>query len=211
MNPYSWIPDYYQNPNVYIPQGYIPHWSTPGWNHYDGTNAGAQAFPMSKKYPTLNPALASDVTHIRFDVKTKPSQSIHPAAYQANRLLYATANKATAIRLISRSFPWTIDIQSPLPITCEGVWDAIHTALQAPIVESEWALISAFDTKHKDLLAKIIKKREEGGEPPLLKRIDYLGDATILKGLEKDEDYSRSMLLPGGKAIPETWVVKLST
>jgi len=41
-----------------------------------------------------------------------------------------------------------------------------------------------------------------------LKRIDYLGEAALFKGLEKDDDYVKLRLLPGDKSIPETWVVK---
>ena len=41
-----------------------------------------------------------------------------------------------------------------------------------------------------------------------LKRIDYLGEAALFKGLEKDDDFVKLRLLPGDKSIPETWVVK---
>lgn len=34
------------------------------------------------------------------------------------------------IRLISKEFPWTIDIMALSPITCELVWDALYAGLQ---------------------------------------------------------------------------------
>jgi len=114
------------------------------------------------------------------------------------------------MRLISRSFPWTIDIDSNAPITVGDVWDAMHLALQEPIVDSEWGFI-ARDDKLKSMVEIAMKKRVAAD--PMAdkrpKRIDMLGDATLFRGLEKDDEYAKSMLLPTAKAWSETWVIKL--
>lgn len=102
-----------------------------------------------------------------------------------------------------------IEIKSSSPVTCEAVWDSIYAGLQEPIVDSEWGLIMN-DKKHRESMLKAQKKREESDKDKRLKRIDYLGDATLFKGLEKDEDYAKQRLLLGVEACPETWVVKLS-
>lgn len=120
----------------------------------------------------------------------------------------ATASGATQVRLISKAFPWSIDITLRTPVTCEAVWDALYKALQEEIVDSEWGLIVG-DAKQQKLMEKAAKKRLEGSTgDKRLKRIDYLGDITIFKGLYKDEEFERVRLLPGDKKYPETWVVK---
>jgi hypothetical protein len=114
------------------------------------------------------------------------------------------------MRLISRSFPWTIDIDSNGPITVGDVWDAMHLGLQQFIVESEWGFI-ARDEKLKVTVENAMKKRVAAD--PMAdkrpKRIDLLGDATLFRGLEKDDDFAKTMLLPTAKAWSETWVIKL--
>lgn len=69
--------------------------------------------------------------------------------------------------------------------------------------------------KQKDIVEKAAKKRMEA-EPPAnhddrrMKRIDYLGEATLFKGLEKDEEYIKKRQMPGDKGCSETWVVKFA-
>ena len=58
-----------------------------------------------------------------------------------------------------------------------------------------------------------VKKRLEaeptGDKRP--KRIDFLGDVTLFKGLERDEDYEKLRLLPLSTSVPDTWLVKLTS
>ena len=95
-----------------------------------------------------------------------------------------------------------------MPITCAAVWDALYKALQEDIKDSEWGLIVG-DGKHHKVVEKAFKKRTEGTDGgKRMKRIDYLGDATMFKGLYKDDDFEKLRLLPGEKKHSETWVVK---
>ncbi|KAF7357694.1 C2H2-type domain-containing protein [Mycena venus] len=177
----------------------------PGWappNH----NAGYH----SAKYPTLNPILASDSTQVRYDVRKKARNEIAPATYVPNRGLFATASSAAHVRLISKAFPWSIDVMSNTPVTVEAVWDALYAALQQHIADSEWGMIIG-DKKLRESIEKAAKKRSESDGDPRLKRIDWLGSNTIFKGLDKMEEFTDLRLLPESEECNETWVVKLGS
>ncbi|TFK44135.1 hypothetical protein BDQ12DRAFT_672446 [Crucibulum laeve] len=204
-------------PGAYVPPQYgrAPggYWQPPGaWNpEAYGPRAPPVTETRSAKYPNLNPILAADTTLLRFDVRKKPRTEIIASTYYSNRHAPAFATPVTTMRLWSKSFPWAIDIVSPTPLTCEAIWEALHNGLQEPIVDSEWALIMG-NKKMREVLEKGLKKRTE--EDPQAdkrpKRIDVLGDATLFKGLEKDEDFQKVRMIPGGQVVAETWVVKLS-
>jgi hypothetical protein len=118
----------------------------------------------------------------------------------------ATANSSTHIRLYSKAFPWSIDIKSTTPITCEAVWDAIHAALQEPIVDSEWGLIVG-DKDRKKIVETAASIRE--GADKQMKRIDWLGEHILFKGLEQDDEFQKARLQPGKPSCPDTYLVKL--
>ncbi|KAJ7282898.1 hypothetical protein C8J57DRAFT_1499859 [Mycena rebaudengoi] len=195
MNPWGnpWQPPaYYQqpHPNVYAPPHPFPgYWGQPGW-------APPDAGPTfrSAKYPTLNPILASDSTQIRYDVKKKARNEIAPATYMPCRGLFATASSASHIRLISKSFPWSIDVMSNTPVTCEAIWDALYAALQQHLADSEWGLAIG-DKKQRDTIEKSARKRMETDPDTKYKRIDWLGNNTIFKGLDRLEEFQELRLL----------------
>lgn len=123
--------------------------------------------------------------------------------------MYAMAIPTYHIRLISKAFPWSIEIKSTTPITCAAVWDALHSALQENIADSEWGMLAG-EKKLRETIEKAAKKRGQSDADKALKRIDWLGDATIFRGLEKVEDFQKIRLLPGSDLVAETWVVKMS-
>ena len=90
------------------------------------------------------------------------------------------------------------------------VFDALHSGLQQPLVDSEWGFVAP-DKKLRESIEKAAKTRSDKDGEKALKRIDYLGDNTHFKGLEKVEDFEKARLLPGKQVVAETWVVKLST
>ena len=79
-------------------------------------------------------------------------------------------------------------------------------------MDSEWGFIIK-DKKLKESIEAAVKKRLEadpqGDKRP--KRIDYLGDVTLFKGLEKDEEYEKLRALPYAPTVAETWLVKLTS
>ncbi|KAJ7072000.1 hypothetical protein C8F01DRAFT_1102141 [Mycena amicta] len=181
------------------------YWGQAGWAPPTATNAA-----YSAKYPTLNPVLASDSTQVRYDVRKKARAELPPQTYAPNRLLFATSSSASHIRLISKAFPWSIDITSSTPVTCEAVWDALYTALQQHIADSEWGIIIG-DKKLRETIERAWRKRQESDGDTKVKRIDWLGSSTVFKGLDKMEEFTEMRLLPGAEPCAETWVVKLGT
>ncbi|KAF8971249.1 hypothetical protein BDZ97DRAFT_1788536 [Flammula alnicola] len=188
----------YAQPQWYPPEPYQPLTSPPA------THA------RSSKYPKLNPVLAEDTTLIRFDVKNRPAKAIVPHVFQSSRQEFALATPTKHIRLISKAFPWSIDIVSEANITCEDVWKSLWHGLQQNLADSEWGYVIR-DKGQLETIEASVKKRVEADphtdKHP--KRIDCLGDMTLFRGLEKDDNYAQLRLLPLSKKCDETWVVKL--
>jgi hypothetical protein len=55
-----------------------------------------------------------------------------------------------------------------------------------------------------------MKKRCEKDVDSLYKRIDFLGENTLFKGLEKDDEFVKSRIMKGVENVSETWVVKIA-
>ena len=152
-------------------------------------------------------------TLVRFDIRNAAREGIFGNTYLYYGLQPALITEApvTKIRLYSKAFPWTIDIVSEQhPITCRDIWDAIYDALQQDIEDSEWGVM-VMEKKWRDAVEKAAKSRmERDPSSKKLKRIDFLGDSTMFKGLEKDEVHEKVRLLPGTDACAETWFVSFA-
>jgi len=164
----------------------------------------------SPKYPNLNPILATDSTHVRWDVKTPPVSGILGSTFVSSRHQFALAQPTQHIRLMSKAFPWQIELVTPVNTTCEDIWTAVYNCLQQVIEDSEWGFISQ-DKRIRETIEKASKKRMErdNSADPRPRRVDYLGEATMFKGLEKDDDFAKVRLYPGHQPLAETWVIKL--
>jgi len=214
MNPTwgnTWQPDWH--PHVYIPPQPFPpaqpgYWH-PGWN----TTAAyqhAEGF-RSSKYPNLNPILAADTTLLRYDVRNIPKDTIPSSTFYTNCHTPCIGTPTAHVRLICKAFPWTIDVKSTHgSVTCELVWDAIYFGLQEPLADSEWGA-AVMNKEQREMILKAAKKREEKDKDKRLKRIDWLGESTLFRGLEKDGDFEKVRLLPGVQGCSETWVIRLSS
>lgn len=101
---------------------------------------------------------------------------------------------------------------TPTNVTCEDVWESLYAALQYPIVDSEWGFIIK-DTKQKEVMEAAMKKRIEGdpNADKRPKRIDFLGNVTLFRGLGKDDDFIKLRLMPHSPVCGETWVIKLTS
>jgi len=212
----GWPGQGWQGPHQF-PQGVDPRQVysgyPPWWNGENYTVRSPPANqPRFSKYPTLNPSLAEDTTLLRFDVKQKPSATLLASTFYANRFHFALAAPTRHMRLISKSFPWQIDIMTATNVTCEDVWESLYAALQQPIVDSEWGFIIK-DAKQKAAMEAAMKKRIEGdpNSDKRPKRIDFLGNATLFKGLGKDDDFVKLRLMPHSPTCAETWVIKLTS
>ncbi|KAG6891562.1 hypothetical protein C0992_003589 [Termitomyces sp. T32_za158] len=196
-----WYHPYQRNPNIYL--SYAPGSYYPGYN---------PQLHGSAKYPQLFYLLASDATRLQWDVRDAPP-SIHPTTFYQHRHTIATQNSVKKLRIISKAFPWTIEIESPDPITCEMVWEGLYQGLQQPMQDSEWGMLCSMKKGQREAVEKAAKKRrelnQEDGQP--LKRIDYLGEATMFAGLDRDEEFVKLRLFPGSTGVPDTWVVSFKT
>ncbi|KAF9236346.1 hypothetical protein BU15DRAFT_77061 [Melanogaster broomeanus] len=198
-------PNWYQapyNPHVYLPPQYgDPQRQPPGWNFFNRTQT---------KYPNLNPALAADTTLVRYDLRKSPRDGILLTTYQQIGHAPAIAQPPTyELRVISKAFPWTVDIRphAGSVVPCSAVFEALYSMLQEPIADSEWGIV-LHDKSKKEAIEKAAKARQEKDKDKRLKRIDWLGDTTAFRGLERDEEFEKKRLLPGAHGCPETWVVK---
>ena len=101
---------------------------------------------------------------------------------------------------------------TPINVTCEDVWESLYAALQQPIVDSEWGFIIK-DTKQKEAMEAAMKKRIESdpNSDKRPKRIDYLGNVTLFRGLGRDEEFVKLRLMPHSLPCAETWVIKLTS
>ena len=166
----------------------------------------------SRKYPSLHPILAADTTLARIDVRFHPSTeaAIPNATYYAYRHAHALATQASHIRLISKDFPWSVDIKTTgHPVTCDDVWNALYAALQQPLADSEWGALS-HDPSNARKVQKAAKQRQsEVDKDKNLKRVDWVTDSFIFRGLEKDDDFAKRRLAYVDNECEETWVVKM--
>lgn len=176
--------------------------------------------PISPRFSTLHAVLAEDTTLVNFDVRVAPKQAIISQAFKRFREDPATVRPTNHLRLISHDFPWTIEIDyrdyapgsQRRVVTCGDVWHALHTALACELSSSEWAILatssSSDQIERKRVMERVIAVRpyEEGKYP---RRYDWLGRKVIFRGLAKDDDLSRKVLIPGKEPCAETWVVKL--
>jgi hypothetical protein len=67
----------------------------------------------------------------------------------------------------------------------------------------------AGDKKQRERIEKAWANRTKGKADKKLKRIDWLGETVMLRGLEKDDSWMRSRLKPGDGTGAQDWVVRL--
>ena len=235
MDPYvRWAP-YQNNTNVYNgPHGYYnpppPLAANTNWNYHPQSQPAYDRFRASK-YPNLNPVLAVDTTYVKYDLRSEPLSSIHTSIHQTNAPspaitkgkwkpgTHGTSAYASEVRIVSKAFPWTLDVRGrPGEVLTVGtIWDALHALLQEPVADSEWGAVLVYDKGKREGILKAAKERIEHerkqGKPGAgavpLKRIDFLGEHTLFRGLERDETFEEHRLLPGAKAAAEIWVAKM--
>ena len=112
------------------------------------------------------------------------------------------------VQLICREFPWVIRMKGQW-VTCGMVWESVHKALREPITDTDWGFITRDGNRGKTV-EKAMKKRleENPTDAAVPLRIDYLGDTTVFKGLERDNELVEKSLMPG-KDKWDTWVIRL--
>jgi len=167
-----------------------------------------------RRHTSLHPILAADTTLARVDVRFEPSSeaAIPNKTYYAYRHAHATATQASHVRLISKDFPWFIDIKtSGHPVTCDDIWSGLHAALREPLADSEWGILSHDPSRAKKVQKAAKQRQSDGDKDKILKRVDWVKDSFIFRGLERDDDFAKRRLAYVDSECEETWVVELVT
>jgi len=169
----------------------------------------------TRKCPNLHPILSADTTHVRIDLrKPPPVDDLKSPNYYVYGHAQATEDRAPHIRLISKDFPWSVDIQTKYdePVTCEDVWRSLHSLLQHPVADSEWGMV-CMDKERAKKIEKAAKKRQETDKDKdkQLKRVDFLAESFIFRGLERDDEFINRRTAFFNGSCPETYVVKMAT
>lgn len=176
---------------------------------------GAWPYPAPPQHWMLpansgpHPVLSTTPAVMPYNVELHPREAI-PKAYQTvgthPMLPHSAPNR---IQVISKAFPWTIEIQGIQAVTCKDLWKSLYHHLQQPITDVDWAHIVR-DESLRRAVRKAYEKRvkpEHRSSSPM-RRIDYLGNYTLFIGLEKDDAYVQNTLIPGAKKVQETWVAR---
>lgn len=110
--------------------------------------------------------------------------------------------KALADDMISASsFPWPVFIRShhgALPVTIEDVVESIYTNFQACMVQEE---IESLSSQRRAALERAYTARVEKvlgyGKQDFLRRVDFLGERFMFRGLEPTHDGEGFMMFFG--------------
>jgi len=166
--------------------------------------------------------------HLHFDLRDFPSRAFVNSGRSlqllSDSLLTASIlNPATtSIKVISKAFPWEIDVESAddnTPVTLEDLISAVHACLDKQLTGSEWWIVtddvrakvssqyskncdasSVGESRHRGEVEKPRHKNEG------LRRIDWLLDNFVMKGLEKDDKFI-STRIRDPKVRESTWVL----
>lgn len=166
----------------------------------------------TRKCPNLHPILSADTTHVRVDLRKKPPvDDMKSPPFYVYRHAQATEDCAPHIRLVSRDFPWSIDIKTKYnePVTCDDIWKSLYSVLHHPVADSEWGM-AVIDKDHAKKIEKAAKKRQETDKDKQLKRIDFLGESCIFRGLEKDDEFANRRTAFFDDSCSQTYIVKMA-
>lgn len=157
------------------------------------------------------PYIAMGQNQIPFDLRTPPRE-YEPQQYEYHCGFAVLREPSKRLRLVCPNFPWTIEIQGEWPVCCVHVWEALYESLQKPIKSSEWALIVHDENKKREIQRACRKRLEKHPDDNLRpRRIDWLGEMTLFRGLYRDEAFEKTVLVPGKDTWAETYVIRLDS
>ncbi|TDL21426.1 hypothetical protein BD410DRAFT_789868 [Rickenella mellea] len=149
--------------------------------------------------PGINDVLSPWTSPVVFDVRKLPQDGI---AFSDARSAETAAlgrpvllSRASAIRIISREFPWVIDIRRPanVPVTCLDLLTEIHDMLAVEVEHSEWG---GADAMKQRVIQRAHVGRTGSGTVGKILRVDWLGPKVLFLGLATDDGLVKARLLP---------------
>jgi hypothetical protein len=197
---------------------------TPGFQHesvlprhplWKASQPGG-SFP-SPRESQLNPLLQHHllgVPPLYFDIGRPPSGIVFAEPQvtipleESYRVQPATFPRVTHMHIIgvgddtAPTFPWPATVHNPTGITCQDVLNAIFANFQEHISEDEY---DVWTERQKDRCTRAYHLRVENANawnpeltPPThdgLRRIDYMGDRVMFRGLEPSPDGDLSWIM----------------
>ncbi|KAF8313468.1 hypothetical protein DL93DRAFT_2203037 [Clavulina sp. PMI_390] len=174
--------------------------------------------------PTRRLGHMSTQPHLLYDIRDFPQKALlnsnRPMLLPDAHALAAVTNPPTAqLKIISKAFPWEIDVESEDPSVAVTVGDvivAIHETLHKHITNSEWWIVT--EQVRDKVTAQYIKncERSSAGNPRRfeiekpreksggLMRVDWLLADIVMRGIERDEEFINQRIRdPETRAV--TW------
>lgn len=142
------------------------------------------------------------------DLRLNPNRILRPSS-SYNTFAYPFGS-TTDVLLVCPKFPWTVEIHDFTPISWAKVHERVYGELREKLTEAEWQL--AGDSKRTQI-EEARSERKRGMvfvKDATPRRIDWLGNMTIIAGVEKADDGKKRARLPGMPKC-ETWVLKLQS
>jgi len=219
---------------MWVPYPGYPYPTTPGHtpNHLpsislpqdpqliDILNSGMNMQWRNQENPRIYYDIRDDPS--RAMVETNPNRSVLSHMHLKSGV---TQPNISSMKIISKLFPWEIDVSSGspnVPVTVEDLINAVHETLQKHITNPEWWIVTQdvrdrvtksyivnceapnVEKRGRRLVTKA-RNRKEG-----LRRIDWLLDNCVMKGLVKDDTFAKSRNI--GEGIRDTtWVLVLGS
>jgi hypothetical protein len=113
------------------------------------------------------------------------------------------------IRLISSLIPWPITITTTHPsgLKISDILEEMYECLQKHVTSVEWFIV---EEKKRLTVGETMRRNSklrggERGERDGVRRVDWLGEWTVVRGLEKDERFITERQV--GKEKIDTWVL----
>ena len=178
------------------------------------------------RYPGLHFLLANDLAALNrfdYDVRRSPRNGISAEVYESYSTLWAMRSRPGDIRIVSREFPWIIDVKAaPAPenesgVTVGDIWNSLYEELLKPLTDADWSLLTSLAALEDEkalqrlsYLTNIASRQDQRGDPISLRRLDWLMRKTLFIGLTKDDNFQlcQKYILPGKALLPETWIAE---
>ncbi|KII89357.1 hypothetical protein PLICRDRAFT_109167, partial [Plicaturopsis crispa FD-325 SS-3] len=183
--------------------------------------------PHVQALPEINPILRSlqpnddpSRHHIKWDILFTSSHagcSHDVSVHEWIQYLFspATFPRLREITLVSRSLPWTIHVSAKnvrAGVTCGDVLHQIYAALHKFAVHEDKQKISPADYEGVVSAAQANRRRKNDSgeflipyERAAMRRVDWLGRATIFAGLDRDEVHVADRF---GAAMPAVFILQ---
>ncbi|KAH8119051.1 hypothetical protein DFH11DRAFT_1562719 [Phellopilus nigrolimitatus] len=194
----------------------------------DGQQSVPSRFTVtaSAQSPNVHFLLAYDsarANQFEVDMSKDPLEAVGKDVSESYGKLWGWKSRATHVRIVSREFPWVIEIETTKApdvthgVTCADIWNGIRQDLQKELTDADWAfmaLMAARDRRANQrcehLRAVVRRGSGEHGRHIVLRRLDWLMTKTVFVGLVKDDGLhlSKCFVLPGKERCEETWVAE---